>query len=170
MIHLASPFILDSKDFQKDLFEPAVNGTLSILKATKDHSPSVKRVVITSSFAAVLVYTTDLRPGHVYTEKDWNPMTADEAIKSGDGSAAYLVSKTLAEKAAYDFVKTEHPSFSITTLNPPMVYGPLLQPFESMSKLNTSSADIYRLFNGSSKEIPNTAFYACADVRDGKLI
>jgi len=76
------------------------------------------------------------------------------------------VSKTLAEKAAYDFVETQKPGFSIATLTPPMVYGPLLQGFKSMGKLNTSSADIYRLYNGSLKEVPDTAFWAYVDVRD----
>lgn len=167
VIHLASPFVLDSKDYEKDLYVPAVNGTESILKAVKEHNQSVKRVVITSSFAAVEDFPMGRRPGYIYTEEDWNPMTTEEAKKAGP-AAAYLVSKTLAERAAYDFVKSEKPDFSITTLNPPMVYGPLLQDVESMSKLNTSSADIYRLFNGSSKEVPDTSFWACIDVRDGK--
>lgn len=167
MIHLASPFILDSKDYEKDLFKPAVNGTVSILKAVKEYNQSVKRIVITSSFAAVLDFTKGLRPGYVYTEEDWNPVTTEEAKKAGP-SAAYLVSKTLAERAAYDFVKSEKPNFSITTLNPPMVYGPLLQNVESMAKLNTSSADVYRLFNGSLKDVPDTTFWACVDVRDGR--
>jgi nucleoside-diphosphate-sugar epimerase len=167
VIHLASPFVLDSKDYEKDLFVPAVNGTVSILKAVKEYNQSVKRVVITSSFAAVLDFPTGRRPGYVYTEEDWNPMTTEEAKKTGP-AAAYLVSKTLAERAAYDFVNTEKPNFSITTLNPPMVYGPLLQDVESMSKLNTSSFDVYRLFNGSLKEVPETTFWACIDVRDGR--
>jgi hypothetical protein len=75
----------------------------------------------------------------------------------------------LAEKAACDFVETQKPGFSIATLTPPMVYGPLLQGFDSMSKLNTSSADIYQLFNGSLKEVPDTDFWAYVDVRDRKF-
>jgi nucleoside-diphosphate-sugar epimerase len=94
-------------------------------------------------------------------------MTAAETHEAGP-SAAYLVSKTLAERAAFEFVEKQKPGFSITTLAPPMVYGPLLQGFESMSKLNESSNEIYRLFNGSLKEVPETAFWAYADVRDGK--
>lgn len=165
VIHTASPFVLNAKDYDKELFEPAVNGTVSILKAVQEHNPSVKRIVITSSFAAVLDFTAGLRPGYTYTEADWNPMTIDEARKA-DPTAAYLVSKTLAERAAFEFVKTQKPGFSIATVTPPMVYGPLLQGFDSMRKLNTSSADIYRLFNGSSKEVPNTVFWAYVDVRD----
>ena len=50
-----------------------------------------------------------------------------------------------------------------------MIYGPMLGEVPSMNKLNTSSADIYRLFNGSLNEMPDTDFYAYIDVRDGKF-
>lgn len=49
-----------------------------------------------------------------------------------------------------------------------MVYGPIIHNVSSMESLNTSSADIYRLINGSEKEVPDTAFWAFADVRDGE--
>jgi len=54
IIHLASPFFLDAKDMEKEIFEPAVSGTVSLLTAVKNLAPSVKRVVITSSVSAVL--------------------------------------------------------------------------------------------------------------------
>jgi nucleoside-diphosphate-sugar epimerase len=169
VIHLASPFVLNATDYEKDLFDPAVNGTVGILKAVKKNAPQVKRIVITSSFASVLDPNKGTRPGYTYTEADWNPITREEA-KRADGTVAYLVSKTLAEKAAFDFVESEKPNFSISTLLPPMVYGPLLHGVESLSKLNTSSGDFYRLFNGSEKEVPETGFYAYVDVRDRKCI
>ncbi|KAH8879158.1 NAD(P)-binding protein [Thozetella sp. PMI_491] len=165
VIHTASPFILNATDFDKELFEPALNGTLNVLKAAKANNPSVKRIVITSSFAAVLDFSTGTRPGYIYTEKDWNPMTTEEAKKAGP-AAAYLVSKTIAERAAFDFVEKEKPNFTISTLTPPMVFGPLAQDFDTMSKLNESSAEVWALINGSMKEIPATAFYAYVDVRD----
>lgn len=169
VIHTASPFIIDAKDYQKELFEPAEHGTRSILKAIKELNPSVKRVVIISSFGSVLDVNAGLRPGYAYTEADWNPMTTEETEKAGP-SAAYLVSKTIAEKAAWDFVETEKPNFSVSAITPPMIYGPMLGEVPNMSKLNTSSADIYRLFNGSLKEMPDTDFYAYIDVRDSKCI
>jgi len=104
-------------------------------------------------------------PGHTYTEADWNPVTY-EAAKGADGSTAYCASKTFAEKAAFDFVEKQHPNFSIATICPPMVYGPPVHAVSSLDHLNTSSADIYRLMNGSEKEVPTTAFWAFADVRD----
>ncbi len=136
-----------------------------MLKAARAYSPAIKRIVITSSFAAVLDYSTGTRPGYVYSEKDWNPMTTDEAQSAGPG-AAYLVSKTIAERAAWDFVEKEKPDFSIATLTPPMVYGPLAQTFNDLSKLNESSSEVYSLYSGSDKEVPPTAFYAAVDVRD----
>lgn len=60
------------------------------------------------------------------------------------------------------------PPFSIATLTPPMVYGPIIHHVSNMKKLNTSSQDIYRLFNGTTKEVPDTAFWAFIDVRDCK--
>jgi nucleoside-diphosphate-sugar epimerase len=125
-------------------------------------------VVITGSFAAVVDVTTGIRSGYTYTEKDWNPMTKEGAQEAGP-TAAYLVSKTLAERAAFEFVETEKPSFSVTFLLPPMVYGPLVHDVSSLKALNTSSADIYRLFNGDEKKVPETGFWAYADVRDCKL-
>jgi nucleoside-diphosphate-sugar epimerase len=169
VIHTASPFTLGSKDFQTELYDPAVNGTTSVLKAVKASNPNIKRIVITSSFASVLDVSKGSRAGYTYTEKDWNPMSGEEAIKLNDPVAGYLVSKTLAEKAAWDFVENEKPNFSISTLTPPMVYGPLASTFESLSKLNTSSADIYRLINGSEKSVPDTSFWAYIDVRDRKF-
>ena len=106
VIHTASPFILDAKDFDKELYEPAVRGTVSVLEAVKKYNSDVKRIVITSSFASVPDFKKGNRPGHVYTEADWNPMTKEEARSAGP-VAAYLVSKTLAERAAFDFVETE---------------------------------------------------------------
>ncbi len=61
------------------------------------------------------------------------------------------------------------PNFDVTTLLPPMVYGPVVHHVNDVKSLNTSSGDIYRLINGSEKEVPDTSFWAFADVRDRKL-
>jgi len=127
----------------------------------------VKRVVITSSFASIVDTTKGLRPEHTYTEKDWNPITYEMAAKpETDGGAAYSASKTFAEKAAWEFVEKEKPNFSVSCICPPMVYGPAAHTVTSLEHLNTSSADIYRLMNGSEKTVPETQFFAFVDVRD----
>lgn len=166
VIHTASPFQTSGiEDNERDLLDPAMKGTTGILEAIKAHNPTVKRVVITSSFASLFDAANGLRPGYTYTEADWNPVTWDEA-KSGAGGTAYMGSKTFAEKAAWDFVKNEKPEFSVATICPPMIYGPVLQGITDLKKLNTSAADIYRLINGSEKSVPDTSFFAYVDVRD----
>lgn len=153
-------------DNRKTLLEPAIQGTLNILNSIKTYNPDVSRVVVTSSFASVLDLSKGDWVGHTYTERDWNPVTYDEAAFA-DGAFAYCASKSLAEKAAWNFVKDpSHGNFSLATICPPMVYGPVDTETMSLSALNTSTADIYRLMNGSEKKVPNTLFYAWVDVRD----
>ncbi|KXJ88192.1 hypothetical protein Micbo1qcDRAFT_138545 [Microdochium bolleyi] len=165
IIHTASPFVLDAKDVQNELYAPAVQGTTSILEAAQKHGgPSISRVVITSSFASALDATQGLRPGYTYTEADWNPVIGDAA--AGDPVLAYLASKTMAERAAFKYVEDNKPSFAITTLLPPVVYGPIKHHVGSGKSLNTSSADILRLFDGSEKTVPETSFWGSVDVRD----
>ncbi|KAI9673130.1 MAG: methylglyoxal reductase (NADPH-dependent) gre2 [Caeruleum heppii] len=165
IIHTASPFQTSVEDNERDLLNPAIKGTTEILNAIHESNPKVKRVVITSSFAAILDMSKGARPEHTYTEEDWNPITYDTA-KGADGVIAYTASKTLAEKAAFEFVQQRHPNFSIATICPPMVYGPSDHAVENLDHLNTSSADIYRLINGSTKEVPETQVMAFVDVRD----
>ncbi|KAJ6437348.1 LOW QUALITY PROTEIN: lea domain-containing protein [Purpureocillium lavendulum] len=166
IIHTASPFTLEVVDLEADLLQPAIRGTVSVLEAAQEHNPGISRVVITSSFASVIDPGQGMRPGYTYTEKDWNPVTRDAALASGDGVLGYLASKTLAEHAAWDYVKQNKPNFSVTTLLPPMVYGPVIHHVKNVKSLNTSSEDIYRLIDGSTKEVPDTSFWAYTDVRD----
>ena len=166
VIHSASPFHYPVDDNERDLFHPAVNGTLRVLEAVHaSGNKRIQRVVITSSFASVVDTTKGYNPGKVYTEADWNPMTWDEA-KVASGSAAYCASKCFAEKAAYDFVENNKPSFTIATLCPPMVYGPNAHYVDSLDKLNTSSKHIWNLINGTQTSVPPTGFPAFADVRN----
>jgi nucleoside-diphosphate-sugar epimerase len=106
------------------LLDPAVIGTTGVLSSIKKHAPSVKRVVITSSFASIVEPSKGFWPGHVYSEDDWNPITVEEAMESP--AAGYRASKTFAEKAAWDFVEKEKPNFSLSTINPPLVFGPIV--------------------------------------------
>lgn len=168
IIHTASPFVMEGiKDKVKELLDPAMKGTTEILKATMEHNPSVHRVVVLSSFAAMWNGSKGTWPDHTYTEADWNPVTFEEAAKpETDGAISYCASKTFAERAAWDFVEEKKPKFTLSTLLPPMVYGPSAHEPASVRELNTSSADIYRLCNGSMDEVPETTFYAFCDVRD----
>lgn len=81
IVHVASPFYHRVRKFD-DVYLPAVHGTLEILKsAAKRTDGSIKRVVITSSFAAVQDFSKGPQSGYVYTEKDWNPITKERAEK-----------------------------------------------------------------------------------------
>jgi nucleoside-diphosphate-sugar epimerase len=165
VIHTASPFHFNVTDVQKELLDPAVIGTTGVLQSIKKSAPTVKQVVITSSFASILDPKKGLNPGYVYSEKDWNPMTHEEALK--DPSSGYRASKTFAEKAAWDFVEKEKPNFTLTTMCPPLVLGPIIPSLQSLSSLNTSNQRILKIINGDSKEkLPPTGTYLWVDVRD----
>ncbi|KKY26739.1 putative nad dependent epimerase [Phaeomoniella chlamydospora] len=168
VIHTASPFYMSGiKNNETELLDPAIKGTRNIVEAVDKYAPKVKRVVITSSFASIVDLPAGTRPGHTYSEADWNPVTyAEAADPSALGPVAYCASKVFAERAAWEYIHANKPHFTISTICPPLVYGPLEHNVTGLSKLNTSSADLYRLINGSEKEVPATNFWAFVDVRD----
>lgn len=86
--HVASPFRYDITDVERDMLQPAIQGTLSLLKSAA-MEVSVKKVVLTSSFAAMLDMHKFWRPTHVYSESDWNPATYEEAKSSPNHSFVY---------------------------------------------------------------------------------
>ncbi|KAG8832105.1 methylglyoxal reductase (NADPH-dependent) gre2 [Serendipita sp. 399] len=163
VIHTASPFFTNVTDPQA-LLKPAVQGTLNLLNAIKKLAPNVKRVVITSSFAAMINPKEGNWPGHVYNEDDWNPITEEEAL-TGDGITVYRASKTFAEKAAWKFVEEHKPGFDLAVLNPPMVYGPIIN-FQTIKTLNSSSQRFFKFFSGEMKEIEPSSSPLWVDVRD----
>lgn len=118
VIHSASPFLYKAVSDNRQFLDPAVHGTTEILKSVKAVAPSVKRVVITSSFASVSDLShQDRMVGKTYTDDDWNPITWDEAL-TGEKGAAYQGSKKFAEEAAWKFVKDEKPQFDLATICP----------------------------------------------------
>lgn len=120
VIHAASPYHFNAKSREQveELVETAHKGTVGILEAVKAHAPGVKRVVVTSSFAAIV--DPKKLSGYTYSEKDWCPITREESFN--DPASAYRFSKTQAEKAAWEFVDKEKPHFTLTTVCPVQVY------------------------------------------------
>ncbi|KAF9240981.1 hypothetical protein DTO012A7_143 [Penicillium roqueforti] len=164
VLHTASPFHFNVQDPVKDFLDPAIKGTTGILKAIKEYAPTVKRVVITSSFAAIV---NGKQHPKVYSEKEWNPVTWEEAL---DHSQVYRASKTFAEKAAWAFVEKEKPNFDIATINPPLVFGPIVHYLNSLEAINTSNQRIRNLIQGQMKEkIAPTGTFLWVDVRDVAL-
>ncbi|RFU34183.1 hypothetical protein B7463_g2155, partial [Scytalidium lignicola] len=82
VIHTASPYHYKTTEPRKDLLEPAILGTVGILKAIKAGASSVKTVVITSSFVSVVNNKRSISSDYIYTDEDWNPVTEEEALKS----------------------------------------------------------------------------------------
>ena len=148
VIHTASPYVTDVEDPYRDLVAPAVNGTLSVLEACQAVR-GVKRVVLTSSFAAI----TDEPDGRLLSEEDWN-------TKSTLKRNAYYLSKTVAERTAWNFMEESSPDFDLVVINPSFVLGPSLIP-----GLNTSARVLAALTNGLWPGIVSLQ-WVIVDVRD----
>ncbi|CRG84213.1 hypothetical protein PISL3812_01530 [Talaromyces islandicus] len=169
VIHVASPFQLVAEDNERDLLIPAIQGTKTLLESAATN-PNITKVVITSSFASIVDIGKGLRPGYTYDETDWNPVTFDDGKNSESGGFAYCASKSLAERAAWDFVqdRKDQISFSLSTICPPKIFGPAFtSPARAeSSSLGVSLKEIYDLVGGAEKTVPQTQFWAWVDVRD----
>jgi nucleoside-diphosphate-sugar epimerase len=119
---------------EKDLLIPAIEGTKNVLLSISAHAPQLKRVVTTSSFAAIMNMHKGAWLEHICTEADWNPKTYDMA-KTADGATACCASKTFAEQAAFGYVKETRAPFHTATICPPMVYGQVEHAVTSTDKL-----------------------------------
>ncbi|KAL1961374.1 hypothetical protein VTO42DRAFT_102 [Malbranchea cinnamomea] len=163
VVHTASPFHFRVTDVQKDLLDPAINGTVGLLRAIKRSAPTVKRVVVTSSFAAIIDPAKE--PTFTFSEEHWNPVTLEMA--ASNPVHGYRASKTFAEKAAWKFVEDEKPNFTLSTVNPPVVLGPIVHHLADLSAINTSNERIRDLITGAAKDgCPPTGTYLWVDVRD----
>jgi nucleoside-diphosphate-sugar epimerase len=149
VLHVASPIFLKIPKDDHEIIGPAVEGTLRVLKAAQN--AGVKRVVLTSSFGAVGYSHKD--PGVLITEADWTD-PQDKHL------SAYLRSKTLAEKAAWDFIEQEGNGLELAVINPAAILGP------SLGKDMSSGFELLkRIMDGSMKAIPNITL-GIVDVRD----
>ncbi|KAI8282508.1 NADPH-dependent methylglyoxal reductase GRE2 [Colletotrichum sp. SAR 10_98] len=164
IVHTASPFIVDPKDNEIDLLQPAINGSVAILEAAKQYGAQVKSIANVSSFASVIDLSQGYRAGYVYTEKDWNPMTYEEAAKTDSGVAAYCASKGLAESAMWKWMgENKDVTFTLANICPPWVFGPYLGKLE-LNRLATSVGLLWKLV-GAESVFP-TDFAASTDVKD----
>ena len=149
VMHTASPYVINVKNPQTNLVDPAVNGTETVLESCMK-SGSVKRVIFTSSIAAITDEPDSMK---VFTEKDWNTMSSLDRNP-------YHYSKTLAERAAWDFIMRKRPIFDLVAINPFMVIGPSLGP-----SLNTTNKIIRDIMTGLYPGVMDIN-WGFVDVRD----
>src|ERR1700675_5184704 len=149
VLHVASPFPPNVPKHEDELIVPAREGALRVLRASRD--AGVKRVVLTSSFAAIgYGHKPQATP---FNETDWTDL-------SGEGLTAYVKSKTIAERAAWDFIAREGRKLELSVVNPVGVFGPVLGPDYS-----TSILLVQRLMDGAIPGVPRL-YFGAVDVRD----
>jgi nucleoside-diphosphate-sugar epimerase len=147
--HVASPFPAGVPKDENELIVPAREGALRLLRASKE--AGVKRVVLTSSFAAVgYGHAPQSRP---FSESTWTDL-------QGSGLSAYVKSKTIAERAAWEFIAEEGRGLELSVINPVVVLGPALA-----ADYSTSIILIQRLMDGAVPGLPRLNF-GVVDVRD----
>ncbi|MEO0700975.1 MAG: NAD-dependent epimerase/dehydratase family protein [Pseudomonadota bacterium] len=147
LMHTASPFPMAQPKDENDIIRPAVDGTLRALRAAQ--KAGVTRVILTSSVVAIEATDVGTRR---YTPDDWS----DPAHPK---SNAYYKSKTLAERAAWDFV-ANHPEMQLTTVNPALVLG---TPMDA--NYGTSLEVVERILKGADPMLPDIGF-GMVDVND----
>jgi dihydroflavonol-4-reductase len=145
--HVASPLPAGQPEHDDELIVPARDGTLRVLRAARD--AGVARVVMTSSFTAV---GYSRKASDEYDESDWT----DPA----DDNMAYTKAKTLAERAAWDFVRTEADGLELAVINPTGIFGPLLGPHLSVSTMLVKT-----MLDGDMPVAPRV-YFGVVDVRD----
>lgn len=149
VLHVASPLPPSVPKHEDELIVPARDGALRLLRAARD--AGVKRVVLTSSFAAVgYGHKVQSAP---FNESNWTNL-------DGDDLTAYTKSKTLAERAAWDFIAKEGGGLELSTVNPVGVFGPVLG-----ADYSTSILIVQRLMDGALPGSPKLSF-GVVDVRD----
>jgi nucleoside-diphosphate-sugar epimerase len=148
VLHVASPFPAAAPQRAEDLVVPARDGALRVLRAAR--AAGVRRVVLTSSFAAV-GYGHPARTTP-FDERDWTDLNAR--------LSAYVRSKTVAEQAAWEFMRREGGALELAVVNPTAVFGPVLGPDYS-----TSILLLQRMLAGAMPANPQL-YFGVVDVRD----
>jgi len=150
LMHIASPCMVKEPKDEKEIIDPAVQGTLRALKAA--NNSRVKKVILTSSIGSMVF-------GHnkkICDSSDWT----DISVPVG----AYIKSKTLAEKAAWNYVdNSKGISFKMTSIHPGMIFGPVLS--NQINSTSTSASLIIKMIKGEFPALPKI-YFSVVDVRD----
>lgn len=154
LLHTASPVPVAQPKDSNILIKPAVDGTLRALTAA--NKAGVKRVVMTSSVAAIM-HSAAPNNGRAYNEQDWSDLNYATPT-------AYTKSKTLAERAAWDYVQNDAVNIDLTVINPGFVFG---APLDNV--IGASVSIVQRILCRKDPAVPNLGF-VCVDVRDIALM
>ncbi|WP_326984248.1 aldehyde reductase [Chryseobacterium sp. MYb264] len=149
VLHVASPFPAKDPKDENELIIPARDGALRLLKASRD--AGVKRVVLTSSFAAV-GYSIN-NENHIFTEEDWTNSNVE--------LPAYIKSKTIAEQSAWEFIEKQGNGLELSVINPVGIFGPVIGGITSAS-LDVAVSGILK----GNLEYTPTFTMGVVDVRD----
>jgi nucleoside-diphosphate-sugar epimerase len=156
VFHTASPFKISGvKDPQRELIDPALEGTRNVFLSVED-TPSVKRVVLTSSVAAIFGDAREIedQPNQIFTEDAWN-------LSSSLQHQPYPFSKTLAEKEAWNMAGQQK-RWDLVVMNPAFVLG----PSRSRRTDSASTGFVRSLLNGTFKSGTAALYFGIVDVRD----
>ncbi|MFA9391405.1 MAG: NAD-dependent epimerase/dehydratase family protein [Prolixibacteraceae bacterium] len=155
VFHTASPFINKVKDPQRDLIDPALKGTQNVLESA-NKTASVKRVVLTSSVAAIYGDAIDMLalPNGTVTEQHWNTTSSLQ-------HQPYSYSKTLAEKEAWKIAEGQN-RWDLVVINPSLVIGPGINPFSTSESFNI----VKQIGDGTTKLGAPAFDFGMVDVRD----
>lgn len=149
--HIASPFPKIMPRNENDLIIPARDGNINILSAAAECK--VKRVVITSSGAAVQYGQAPEQRRKVFDETDWTDLNRKNDL------TPYFKSKTIAEKAAWDFIQNDHSGLELTVVCPGLILGPLLE-----EDFSASANVVIKILDGSMPAVPQIG-WEIVDVR-----
>ena len=155
VFHTASPFIMDSKNPQTEVIDPAVKGTRNVLSSVNE-TETVKKVILTSSVAAIYGNAEDANqiPDKTFNEEMWN-----HSSRPDDGEYSY--SKTQAEKEAWKLNEGQN-RWKLVTINPSFVVGPALNPYANFE----SKKFMLQMGNGDLRMGVPDINLAMVDVRD----
>lgn len=143
--HIASPFPRKMPKEENDLILPAKSGTLNVLNAASENK--VKRVIITSSVATIAYGKTKTELEKVFNENDWT-----NEINKKD-TTPYFRSKTIAEKAAWEFINNDNSGLELTAVLPGAILGPVLE-----EDFGTSANIVVKMLQGRLPALPNIGF------------
>lgn len=154
--HVASPTSFYPEDPIRDVVNPAVNGTLSLLQSAHKYGENVKHVVVTSS--VVSVASEDVDHPYIFTGKDWNDAAFEKVRhwKKGDpvdGSLSYAASKNQAERALWKFHKDVSPKFTINAVLPSVNMGKVIPAPNSAGELTGSPSLIALYYTGKMTDL-----------------